>query len=140
MIGGSLALLSGCGSSSSKLSAAAFSSKINAICQTVNVQSKNLQVSGTGGAQDTAALNKVVTLATGAVSKMKALSGPSSLEQARDDFVAEVNQEIAAVRKALAAQKAGNSAQYVSDLRQVAAIEQRGKADGTRLHAPACTM
>jgi hypothetical protein len=140
LVVGSLAILSGCGSSSSKLSASAFSNAANKICTTENTEAKSAGagVTATANAASAASLAKLIAISNKNVVKLKALSGPSALESARDTFVAAVNKDAAFAQKAETAAKAGNQAEYIAAAKATNAGNAQTNRDGSKLGAPAC--
>jgi len=140
LIAGSLAILSGCGgSSNSKLSYSAFSNAANKICSTATKAGNAIQGgSSTANAASAAGIGKLVTITNKALSQLKALSGGSALEAARDRFVAEGNTSVVLAKKAEAAATAGNQTEYVAAVQALSATDPVSNAAGSQLGAPAC--
>jgi hypothetical protein len=140
---GLVALLAGCGSSSSsnsQLSYSAFSNAAEAICKTASgpAQAAISGVSATANAANAAKIDSAVKVVQAAVPKLTALSGPSSLESARDKFVSTTNQALALLQTAASNASSGNQAGYVSAITQVGPLLQQSNIEGSQLGAPNC--
>jgi hypothetical protein len=143
---GTMVALAGCGGSSnssstysnSGLSYGAFSSAAQAICSAANTAAKGASASTQANAASAAGLAKTVTAAQDAVNKLKALSGGGPLSAARDTFVANVNQQVAAAKSAEADASSGNQSGYNTEVAQLQSLNGQGNADGSKLGAPAC--
>ena len=137
---GSLAILSGCGgSSNSKMSYSAFSNAANKICRSADTQNKAVTgATQTANAASAAGIGKDVTITDKAISQLKALSGPGALASARDTFVAQGNATVVLAKKAEAAAKAGNQADYTTAINALAATNSASNASGSQMGAPAC--
>jgi hypothetical protein len=140
LIAASIVVISGCGSSNSKLSYSAFSNAASAICLSSGSQIKAAgnQATDTANAASASALSKALTLSQKAVSKLKALSGPSSLQSARDTLTTNLDSQNSAIQAAITAAKAGNHSAYISALKNVGALNRQSNTLGSKLGAAGC--
>lgn len=139
MVVAAMAIISGCGSSNSKLSYSAFSNAAGKICTGVNAQSKAAgSLTTTANAANAATLTKVISISNKALTKLKALQGPSALESARDTFAGDITAQTTLFQKAATAAKAGNQAEYVADAKSASAANQTTNTDASKLGAPSC--
>lgn len=140
LVAGSVVLISGCGSSNSKLSYSAFSDAAGKICASTSAQIKAAgdQATSTANAASASALSKALSVSQTGVSKLKALSGPSSLQSARDAFDANVASQNAAIQSAITAAKAGDQSAYIAAVKSIKPLNQAANALGSKLGAPSC--
>jgi hypothetical protein len=139
LIAGSLAILTGCGSSNSTLSYSAFSDAANKICIAADSQTKAAgHLSPAGTAADVSKLNKVASIVNDSVSKLNALKGPSALVATRDTYVADLKAVAAKLGDAASAAKAGDQAGYKKTVLEVPSVTSKGKAEGSKLGAAKC--
>jgi len=129
-------VLAGCGGSSSSsnggLSSSAFSSAANAICKDVNTAtnaagqpSEPTDVESAASAATVLAAD--VGFIQGADQKLKALSGPSALESARDAFVSKNEEGLTGLQAMMSAARSGDTAAYDA---AAAKLEPLGQASG----------
>jgi hypothetical protein len=140
LVAGSVVLISGCGSSNSKLSYSAFSDAAGKICTTAGSQ---IKAAGNGATQtanaaSATALGKALSVSQKAISQLKALSGPGSLQSARDAFAANLSSQNSSIQSAITAAKSGNQSAYVAAIKSVAVADQQGNLLGSKLGAAGC--
>jgi hypothetical protein len=136
----SLAILSGCGSSNSTLSYSAFSNAADKICSstTSEVGALNLNSDQQASPSAASALSKALADGNAAISKLKALKGPSALESTLGTFVGNYQQQAAAIQSMISAAKSSDQSGYVSAGQTLSSLEQQGNADGSQLGAASC--
>jgi hypothetical protein len=123
----------GCGSSSSKLSDAAFTSKADAICNAANAATAKL--SGSGGA---AAVKSAEELLSTMIGRLQALSPPADRAAAFSSFLTEVKYVESLLKQLGAAAAARDSAKIASIETQVPGFESKGKAEATAAGIKSC--
>jgi hypothetical protein len=136
----SVALLTGCGSSNSKLSYSAFSNAADKICASTTSEIAGLRLNNIQQANSAAAgtLSKALADGDGAISKFKGLSGPSALQSDMSSYVGNYEQQAAVIRTMISAAKSGDQSAYVKGAQSLGALEAQRNAQGAQLGAPDC--
>jgi hypothetical protein len=123
-----------------ELSSGGFRAAADAICKSSNAQvtATSSGISHEADAASATALGDVISILREGESELEALSGPRTLEAARDALVSALEQEISTAQSASAAAKAGKQASFDVALDRVAAETREAHADGSMLGAPDC--
>ena len=125
---------------SAELSSSGFRAAADSICKSGNIQAITTSsgISHKADLASAAALGEVISILQEGESKLEALSGPRTLEAARDALVAALEQEISTAQSASTAARAGDQASFDSALDRVATETREAQADGSMLGAPDC--
>jgi len=141
-VAGASLTLAACGGdddSNSQLSYADFGKEANRICKEADDKADPIGEKLTGDAQNDAPLVKqALDIQEPAIQEFKDLKPPKELQADFDTFVAISDEQLATLKKAEAAARAGDTAGYRAELKKGQARDAESDAAASRLGAAEC--
>lgn len=123
----------------SQLSYADFGREANELCKKTNDRIEPLSQKATGEPQnDAPIIAQVLDIQEPAVEEFKKLKPPDELQTDYDTFVSVSDEQIAGLKEAEAAAKAGDKATYQAKLQELQPLDAESDAAASRLGAGAC--
>jgi hypothetical protein len=133
-----VAMLAGCGGSSAP-SDSAFISKLNAFCTSFQTKLNAVpQPTGSSAAEITAYLQSALPVLEQGLSGAQAITASSSKATQYKAMLANLEQQIATTKHAVAAGQAGDTATINSDLDQLKTLSSQGDQQAQAIGATAC--
>jgi hypothetical protein len=134
--------VAGCGGdddSNKALSYSDFSKQANEICQKVNDKTDPIGAKLTGKVEtDAPVFAELIPEIQKGRDEFADLKPPEELKPTVDSFLAITDQQISQAKKAEAAAKAGDQAEYISIVKATQPLSARSKVEGSKLGAAEC--
>jgi hypothetical protein len=133
--------VAGCGGDDSNkaLSYSDFSKKADEICVDVNAKTDAIGSKITGKAEtDAPVYAELLPVVQQGRDDFAALEPPDELKANFDNFLSITDEQIASAKKAEAAAKAGDQAEYVAILKATQPIQQQSNLEASKLGAAEC--
>jgi hypothetical protein len=134
--------VAGCGGdddSNKSLSYSDFGKEADAICSDVNAKTDPIGQKLTGKVENDAPLyGQLIAAVEEGRDKFADLEPPDELKANFDNFLSITDQQIANAKKAEAAAKAGDQAQYVAIVKATQPLQQQSNAEASKLGAAVC--